>query len=99
MVITDAQIERAQVQAADLRKAHDTFETALATNNCDAGTHLSAEDGIAGEAMRMADLLRKPGLYKPVELKGEPGIEAIEPRHYTTAAFVEDVTGGPNWNK
>lgn len=99
VVLTPGHIEQVQAQVTKLAKAHDDFEKMLGTDNCDADRRLSAEDGIAEEAMGMADLLRDLGLYKPAEPKDEPDIEAIEPRQYTAAAFVEDVTGGSNWNK
>ncbi|MFG3403667.1 hypothetical protein [Streptomyces sp. NPDC048142] len=100
VLVPPVDVERVQERTAELAKAHDDFEKTLRTENCDDGTRLNAEGGIAEEAMVTAALMRELGLYKPTESEPEPDIEAMERKQqYTTETCVEAVTNGENWNK
>ncbi|MFE5859757.1 hypothetical protein [Streptomyces virginiae] len=102
VVITAEQIEQVQASATGLAKAHDDFEKAIGTDNCETRVRLQAEDDIAESAMDMGDLLRDLRLYTPAaepEENGEDEPAATEAPQHTTGTFVDAVTNGENWNR
>lgn len=102
VVLSAEQANRVQAGAADLAKAHDDFETAIGTDNCEAHIRLNAEDGIAESAIQMGCLLADLGLYTPSNTPEEDDEDepaAAETPQLTTGTFVEAVTNGPNWNR
>ncbi|KAB7835717.1 hypothetical protein [Streptomyces mobaraensis] len=91
-----------QARAADLAKAHDHFEAAIGTDNCESHWGLQAEDDIAESAIQMARLLTDLGLCTPgntPEEDGEDEPAAAERPQHTTGTFVGAVTNGRNWNR
>ncbi|WP_093802195.1 hypothetical protein [Streptomyces sp. Wb2n-11] len=102
VVITAEQIEQVQASAMGLAKAHDDFEKAIGTDNCETHVRLQAEDDIAESAMDMGNLLRDLRLYTPAaepEEEGEDEPAATEAPQHTTGTFVDAVTNGENWNR
>ncbi|WP_338675963.1 hypothetical protein V1460_25565 [Streptomyces sp. SCSIO 30461] len=102
VVITAEQIEQVQASATGLAKAHDDFEKAIGTDNCETHVRLQAEDDIAESATDMGNLLRDLRLYTPAaepeeDVEDEPA--ATEAPQHTTGTFVDAVTYGENWNR